>query len=162
MDFNNNEETLASFNRLLELLPQVVGENFGSNITIVNVSSGAQHVNQISTQIFGTDKGQKPKPDFIPTYQPSQLSVTLATDQAMVLWQKAQQAGYVDENYQPLISRTKAAMMAHAMADKLGIRNKWKAFETLWHRQNMYQDYYDAINQQQSLDFQDNLDSLFG
>ena len=80
----------------------------------------------------------------------------------MVLWKKAQKAGWVDENFQPKISRTKAAMMAHAMAEKLGIHNKWKVYETFWHRQNMYQDYYDAVNQQQSIEFGDRLKSIFG
>ncbi|MBQ6054496.1 MAG: hypothetical protein IJL28_04270, partial [Prevotella sp.] len=91
-----------------------------------------------------------------------QLPEPLATDEAMVLWRKAQQAGWVDENFQPKISRTKAAMMAHVMATKLGIRNKWKVFETFWHRQNMYQDYYDAVNQQQSFEVEDSLKSVFG
>ena len=80
----------------------------------------------------------------------------------MVLWKKAQKAGWVDENFQPKISRTKAAMMAHVMATKLGIRNKWKVFETFWYRQNMYQDYYDAVNQQQSFEVEDSLKSIFG
>ena len=53
-------------------------------------------------------------------------------------------------------------MMAYIMATKLGIRNKWKVFETFWHRQNMYQDYYDALNQQQSIEFGDILKSTFG
>jgi hypothetical protein len=80
----------------------------------------------------------------------------------MALWEKAKQAGFVDENLQPRISRTKAAMMVYTMATKLGIRNKWKVFETFWHRQNMYQDYYDALNQQQSIEFGDILKSTFG
>ena len=79
----------------------------------------------------------------------------------MVLWEKAQAAGYVDENYQPLISRTQAALLADAMAERLGIREKWKVFETLWNRKNMYNDYYRAMEQQQSLTFQDKLKELF-
>jgi hypothetical protein len=158
----NNEDLLEVINRLFERLHQMGGENFGSHITIVNVAEGAQYVNQIGTQIFGTDPSKKSKPDSSTINEPSQLPAPLATDEAMTLWKKAQEAGYVDDNYQPLISRTKAAMMANAMAVRLGLRTKWKLFETLWHRQNMYQDYYDAVNQQQSLDLQDRLDSLFG
>ena len=85
----------------------------------------------------------------------------LATDKAMVLWKKAQQAGYVDENYQPLLSRTQAALLADAMAERLGIKEKWKVFEALWNRKNMYHDYYRAMEQQQSLAFQDTLKQLF-
>ena len=85
----------------------------------------------------------------------------LATDKAMVLWRKAQVAGYVDANYQPLISRTQAALLADTMAERLGIKEKWKVFEGLWNRRNMYHDCYMALGQQQSLVFQDELKRLF-
>jgi hypothetical protein len=85
----------------------------------------------------------------------------LATDKAMVFWRKAQRAGYVDEHYQPLLSRTQAALLADAIAERLGIKEKWKVFEGLWHRKYMYHDYYRAMEQQQSLDFQDTLKRLF-
>ena len=45
-----------------------------------------------------------------------ELPKVLATDKAMGLWEKAQQAGYVDENYQPLLSRSQAALLADAAA----------------------------------------------
>jgi hypothetical protein len=89
------------------------------------------------------------------------LPKELATDKAMVLWKKAQQAGYVDEHFQPLISRTQAALLADAMADRLGIKEKWKMFEGLWNRRNMYRDYHDALDQRQSLQFRDKLKELF-
>ena len=41
----------------------------------------------------------------------------------MAIWQKAQQAGYVDANYQPLISRTQAALLADEMAKRLAIKH---------------------------------------
>ena len=85
------------------------------------------------------------------------LPDVLATDKAMALWRKAQRAGYVDEHYQPLLSRTQAALLADAMAERLGIKEKWKVFEALWHRKNMYKDLYCALNQKQSLVFQDKL-----
>ena len=47
------------------------------------------------------------------------------------------------------------------MAERLGIKEKWKVFETLWKRKNMYRDYYEAMNQGQSLKFQDTLKELF-
>ncbi len=155
-------EVLKMLNELLEQQHRTGHINQGSKIEVVYVASGAQYVNRIDTQILGADKSQKPKPASSSTNEPPQLPEPLATDEAMVLWRKAQQAGWVDDNFQPKISRTKAAMMAHVMATKLGIRNKWKVFETLWHRQNMYQDYYDAVNQQQSIEFGDRLTSIFG
>ena len=84
----------------------------------------------------------------------------LKTEKAMALWRKVQSAGHVDEDYQPTISRTKAALLANAMAERLGIKEKWKVFGELWKRKNMYKDYYNALNQQQSLDFQDILKTL--
>ena len=155
-------DVLKKVNELLEQLHRKDKDHHGSTINLTYVAPGAQYVNRIDTQIFGADKSQKPKPASSSTKEPPQLPEPLATDEAMVLWEKAQKAGWVDENFQPKISRTKAAMMAHAMATKLGIRNKWKVFETLWHRQNMYQDYYDAVNQQQSFEVEDSLKSIFG
>jgi hypothetical protein len=41
----------------------------------------------------------------------------------MALWRKALQADYVDEHYQPLLSRTQAALLADAMAERLSRRS---------------------------------------
>ena len=90
------------------------------------------------------------------------LPEVLATDRAMRLWEKARQAGYVDECYQPLISRTQSALLADAMAERLGIKEKWKAFEELWQRKYMRNDYNLALTQRQSYKFQDDLKQLFG
>ena len=90
------------------------------------------------------------------------LPEVLATEEAMRLWEKARQAGYVDECYQPLLSRTQSALLADAMAERLGIKEKWKAFEELWNRKYMRNDYNLALTQQQSYKFQDDLKQLFG
>ena len=95
--------------------------------------------------------------------QPQEVVVLpdeLASDEAMRLWKKLQDAGYVDANYQPTISRPMAALMADAMATHLGIQEKWKIFETLWKRRNMRSDYNRAFTQQQSLGFQEILKNL--
>ena len=47
------------------------------------------------------------------------------------------------------------------MAKKLEIKDKWKTFEVLWNRRNMYRDYYDAMNQDQTYLFLDKLKELF-
>lgn len=86
----------------------------------------------------------------------------LATPEAMRLWKKVQKAGYVDEHFQPKLSRTQAALLADAMAERLGIKEKWKVFENLWNRRNMHKDIYEAYGQQQSLAFQEELKRIFG
>ena len=159
----NNDEALGLLNRLLERLHQADLTNFGSHLQIVYVASGGQHV---ETQI-NIGKAQ-PKPESLPgppcagkEKGTSNLPEVLATDEAMALWRKTQQAGYVDEHYQPLLSRTQAALLAHYMAKKLEIKDKWKTFEMLWNRRNMYRDYYDAMNQDQTYLFLDKLKELF-
>ena len=158
----NDDEALGFMERLLERLRQADLTNFGSHIEVVYVAPGAQHVD---TQI---NMGAYPRPQASPQPSPKGkgderelLPEALRTEDAMALWQKAQQAGYVDEHYQPQLSRTQAALLADAMAERLGIKEKWKVFETLWHRRNMHKDYYLAFGQQQTSDFQDELKELF-
>ena len=160
MNFDNNEEALEFINRLLERLHQAGFTNHGSKIELVYVASGGQHVEtQINIETLpqplpigrggDTTKGERNLPE------------ALSTEEAMALWEKVKKAGYVDDNFQPLISRTQSALLADAMAERLGIREKWKVFEGLWNRKNMYRDYYKALNLQQSLTFQDNIKRLF-
>ena len=158
MIINNDEEAISFFNRLLESLHQA-GYGFNGSIQLVYVTKGAQHVGNIQTQHVYIDKQQEstpPPPDSLPT-----LPEALSTPEAMALWEKAQRAEYVDANFQPKISRSQAALLADAMAERLGIRNKWKVFEGLWNRKNMYRDYYKALNLVQSLAFQDEIKKLF-
>ena len=161
----NDDEALGFINRLLERLHQADLTNFGSHLQIVYVASGAQHV---ETQI---NMGEKTlhKSETLPSppcvgreKETSHLPEVLATDEAMALWKKAQAAGWVDANYQPLISRTQAALLADAMAERLGIREKWKVFEGLWHRKYMRSDYNLALTRKVSLDFQNELKRLLG
>ena len=72
-------------------------------------------------------------------------------------WQKVMQAGLVDADGQPTVSRTEAAMIADMLAERLGIANKWKFFEQLWHRNNMRGDYNTALDQRKTLKFQERL-----
>ena len=163
MNFND-DEIVGLLNRLLEMLHQADGNNQGS--IVFNVySSGSLHVDHVDTQNFYGDACPKPQiekekekgNEDTPTLPPS-----LCTEQAMALWQKAQDAGYVDANYQTLISRTQAALLADAIAERLGIKEKWKVFEGLWNRKYMRSDYNLALTRKGSLDFQDELKRLFG
>lgn len=146
---------LKKLNELLEQLHRTDLPNH-RGIVLNIYEKGSQH---IDTQINISDKvSEKAKETkIVDLVLPSQLS----TDQAMTLWKKVQDAGYVDINYQPLISRTQAALLAVAMAERLGIKEKWKVFEALWNRKYMYKDYYRAMEQHQSLVFQDKLKQLF-
>ena len=161
MNFNNDEEVLEFFDRLLERLHQAGYDHPGSHITFINVAPGAQYVSHIGTQIFGSDQPQKREQNAPSTGATPPLPEVLATPEAMRLWEKVQRAVYVDERYQPKLSRTQAALLAFEMAARLGIKDKWRVFETLWNRRNMYRDYYDALNQTQSLQFRDDLKARF-
>ena len=157
MNFDNDEEFLEFINRLLERLHQVDYKALGS-ININIYKPGSQHVDRVENQYIGAYPQPLPKGEGKGI---NELPKALSTETAMSLWQKAQQAGYVDENYQPTKSRTQSALLADATAERLGIREKWKVFETLWNRKNMYRDYYEALNQKKSQEFQDELKMLF-
>lgn len=73
----------------------------------------------------------------------------LRTEAAKKLWEKAVAQGWVDEQWQPLLSRPLAALLADRMAEVLGIAAKWKVFEQLWRRKNIRNDYNTALEQQQ-------------
>ena len=149
---------------LLERLQQSEQLNHGSNI--INIyASGSQHVDRVEKQYISFS------PDSAPVKvcrtgngeeaEGSLLPEVLRTEAAMALWKKVREASYVDEDYQPLLSRSQSALLADAMARRLGIKEKWKVFESCWHRKNMYKDYYRALEQRQSLVFQDTLRHLF-
>ena len=156
-------EVLKKLNELLELIHQTEHTNHGS--TVINIyEKGSMHIDHVDNQNFYGDTSPKPKKApkaEEPSATPQSLPAMLRTPEAMALWEIAQSIGYVDANYQPLISRTQAALLADAMARRLGIKEKWKVFETLWNRKNMYKDYYQSLEQQQSLAFQDRLKRLF-
>ena len=45
------------------------------------------------------------------------------------LWERLKQAGLIDDDGQPTVSRPEAALMANMLAYRLNITNKWKMFE---------------------------------
>lgn len=155
---NIDSDLIGQLNRLLEQLHQKGGNLFGSQITLIKVEKGAQYVSHIGSQVFGIDKHDVLTKDRSTS---TELPEPLATPEAMALWRKAQQAGYVNEHFQPLLSRTQAAMLAYEMTKLLGIRHKWRIFEAFWNRKNMRGDYNDALNQRQTLAFQDSIKALF-
>lgn len=81
---------------------------------------------------------------------------------ASPVWQQLQDSGLVDAHGQPTVSRPEAALLADVVARRLGIDNKWKFFERLWHRNHMRGDYNTALNQRKSLRFQERLKNILG
>ena len=183
MNMNHNEEVpdflgglgdmlpadvLKKVNELLEQLRRADKDHQGSTVFIY--APGSQYVETVQNQYLypapspapyrggESTVGGKPSND----RGGESLPEVLGTDKAMELWRKAQQAGYVDEHYQPLLSRTQSALLADAMAERLGIKEKWKVFESLWNRKYMRSDYNLALTRKGSLDFQDELKRLFG
>ena len=151
-------EVLKKLNELLEQLHQADNKQQGG--VVFNIyEKGSLHVDHVDNQYFYGSLSPAPSPK--DEGKGTTLPEALATEEAMALWQKAQEAGYVDEHYQPKISRTQSALLADAMAERLGIRNKWKAFEKLWNRTKMYKDYYEAVEQKQYLPFLDKLKQIF-
>ena len=133
----------------------------GSNQPInVNISfnKGAISGNNININLSPDLLSQRNNE--MPSEEPT-LPVELCTEEAMALWSKVQEAGYINENYQPKISRTLSAILADEMAVRLNILDKWKTFEGLWNRRNMYRDYYKALNQEQTLKFQEDIKHIF-
>ena len=85
----------------------------------------------------------------------------LNTPEAIDLLEKARQAGYLNDQYQPLISNTKSAMLADEIATRLKIRNRWKVFEQFWNRHDMYKDNYEGRDQKQSDAFLESIGKMF-
>lgn len=78
----------------------------------------------------------------------------LATPQAQALWQKAQEAGWVDERLQPrAISQNMAAVLASMIASKLNLNPTWPPFEQFWGIRNMAQKYTIAQDTQKGRAF---------
>ena len=157
-------DDLNHLNRLLEQLHQADYRILGS--IVLNIyKPGSQHVDRVERQyIVASPPNPLPREGGGMREERGggySMPEVLGTEAAMELWQKVQEAGYVDDRYQPAISRTQSAILADEMAARLGIKEKWKAFETLWNRRNMYRDYHDALDQRQSLQFRDTLKALF-
>ena len=164
MEKDKDGGDLELLNRLLEQLHRADYKVLGS--IVLNIyKEGSQHVDKVENQYNTQTHPDPPKPHPLspsPTGEGErprggELPEVLATDEAMALWEKVQAAGYIDDDFQPTVSRSQAAILADEMAGRLGIKEKWKVFETLWHRRNMYRDYYKALDLQQTLTFRDKL-----
>ena len=91
-----------------------------------------------------------------PPQPKGELPPRLSTERAMQMWQRLQEAGFIDDSYQPVgLSRAEAAVLADVMVflmsteneRLMGVTGKWRPFEILWHRRNMRADHYRALQE---------------
>jgi len=70
------------------------------------------------------------------------LPEVLAIGEAMKFWERLQEAGFVDEKCQltPNTTRKQAMYIADMFSERLQMRSKWKAFQDLWHINNLAQE----------------------
>ena len=104
--------------------------NFYNYGTMKQVEPGA-------TQIiynYGSEKEEKA--------EPGEVSAELAETE---LWKKVQEAGLVDADGQPTVSRTEAAILADILLEKMGKEHEWTLFEKMWNRKNMRNDWQAAL-----------------
>lgn len=91
------------------------------------------------------------------------LPPELSSERAMTLWHRLQEAGLIDEHYQPVnMPRAKMAYLASVMASSLNLRERWAPFEQLWGKQNMRSDQAKALNQQNISEFIELVKKLVG
>lgn len=84
----------------------------------------------------GTDEGEQPVPE------------ALRGEQAKRIMEQLVGAGLLNQAWQPVgLSRPQAAIVADCVAEQLQIRNKWKTFEQLWHRNNLRNDFNTAFSE---------------
>ena len=103
MNFNNDEEALDFFNRLLDRLRQAGYDQHGSHFQLVYVAPGAQHVERQTLPSPFPSEARRPVAfpclgrEKIPVAFPclgremcaGELPEMLATPEAMALWRKA-------------------------------------------------------------------------
>lgn len=128
-----------------------------------------QHDKELILAIIGTVKPNNTQNVPAASCEYGVLPPKLSTAKAMLLWCRLQQAGIIDEHYQPVnLSRTQSAVLADEMLALLssenelllGIDDKWTPFETLWHRKNMRSDHYRSTTQKKASDFRSDIHKL--
>ena len=124
----------------------------------INVQGSYIDVHDNEHVYLSVDKAEvKMKDGVAPETASPETPAELQTEEARRLWDAARDAGWVDDDCQPLLSRSLSALLADRMATLLNIQNKWKVFETFWNRKNMRSDYNDALNQKQFDEFYEKL-----
>lgn len=147
-------QQMQGFSRVLEAAEQMLDENVRLREDLEELQEQLLEEKDLRTkaEIQLKEMSQLPEKEHV---TPEVLS-------GSELWHKVQQAGLVDADGLPTVSRPEAALLADMLAERLGIANKWKFFEKLWHRNNMRSDYNTALDQRKSLEFQERLKNIIG
>lgn len=91
------------------------------------------------TNNYYSEQETKPSEDLkVETEVPAELAESN-------LWKKVQEAGLVDADGQPTVSRTEAAILADILLEKMGKEHEWTLFEKMWNRKNMRNDWQAAL-----------------
>ena len=125
-----------------EKLKEKVGVTFNGSVTF-NGPMFDIHDNQQVTVVSELPKGEEAKK----ASQTSTIPSELDNDRARNILQRFVDAGMLDGQFQPLVSRAQAALIADAVSMQLNIVKKWKVFESLWKRKNIRNDYNKAFSQ---------------
>lgn len=69
--------------------------------------------------------------------QKTQLPDALKTPEAQELLKKVQAAGWLDEEFRPVVNKTMTALIASRIGRKLDLTPMWKPFEEFWGVENL-------------------------
>ena len=125
-----------------EKLEEKVGVTFNGSVTF-NGPMFDIHDNQQVTVVSELPNGEEAKK----ASQTSTIPSELDNDKARNILQRFVDAGMLDGQFQPLVSRAQAALIADAVSMRLNIVKIWKVFESLWNRKNIRNDYNKAFSQ---------------
>lgn len=89
------------------------------------------------------DKATVQVGDEVKTEKP-EVDDRLTSPAAMKYWKRLEEQGFVGHDCQllPETSRRQAMYISDLFSDKLGLKAKWKPFETLWGISNLAQEKY--------------------
>ena len=131
-------------------MKEMTGVTFNGSVTF-NGPMFDIHDNDHVTIVNSEREGKKK------TEEKSETPAELQTEEAQRLWDAARDAGWVDDDCQPLLSRAMSAVLADRMATLLNIQNKWKVFESFWGMKGLRSAYNNALNQKQFDEFYEKL-----
>ena len=122
IDFRLRIEASAfeKFKGLVDLCPQVEMVCEGCNADLRTAADKCMACAKVVTPQAGASARVVPE--------------ALRTPEASALLNKAVAAGWLDDRWQPMVSSTKAALLAMRLAEILKIENQWQVFGELWKR----------------------------
>lgn len=92
----------------------------------------------------------------------SMLPMELQTDKAIALLLLCQNEDWLDNAFLPTgkLGRWECALLANELSNELGIKHKWKVFESLWNIRGMSSDWNKAYGASSSCEFIDSVKKL--